>query len=170
MTAHDHDPRAVEALGRELEADCLDHCCYGKKLVNPEKVARMILSREAALKERSDDDSERTRERDEARKWGGQQFTEVASLLPWAHFGAWAFEEFWHDSEPGDIDGTDAQEKAVECGLLARTSTCDAGATHAEECEWQPGMPDEECCCYSPCRAPLATLAPESAANEGGKG
>lgn len=92
---------------------------------------------------------------------------QVATLRPWALFGAWAFEEFWHDSEPGDIDGADAQEKAVECGLLARTSVCDAGATHAEGCDWQPGMPNEECCCYSPCKPPLAATAPEQGQQEG---
>jgi len=87
----------------------------------------------------------------------------LRDVEPWARFGSWAFEMFWHDSEPGDIDAADAQERAVEFGLLARTSECDAGATHAEECDWQPGMPLSECCCVAPCRAPLrlAERAPE---------
>lgn len=75
----------------------------------------------------------------------------------YAKFGAWAFEMFWHDGEPGDIDAADAQEKAAEFGLLGRTSEADAGATHAEECEWQPGMPLDECCCYTPMLPPLAS-------------
>ena len=44
-----------------------------------------------------------------------------------AAFGAWCFEAFWNDAEPGDLDASDLQEKAVECGLLRRRESDDDG-------------------------------------------
>ena len=86
------------------------------------------------------------------------------AMRPFTLFGAWAFEFFWHDAEPGDVDASDAQEKAVEFGLLQRTSEADAGATHDELCEWEPGMPLDDCCCFTPTHAPLDLAAYKEAA------
>ena len=80
---------------------------------------------------------------------------EIAAMRPYARFGSKCFEHFWSDGEPGDIEGGDAQEMAVKAGLIGRTSEVDAGATHAEWCEWTPEAPKSECDCYAPLCAPL---------------
>lgn len=91
---------------------------------------------------------------------------QVARLQPWARFGAKAFDAFWGDGDPGDIDGSDAQEYAVEAGLLSRRATADAGTSCSEYCEWTPDRPLNECMCLFPTCAPLRTddaLAPKEA-------
>lgn len=89
-------------------------------------------------------------------------------FLKWAEFGAWAFESFWQDGEPGDLEGGDLQERAMALGLLGRTAEHDAGATHAEDCEWQPGMPAEDCDCCIPLAAPFDSAAIRSEFGIGG--
>lgn len=83
------------------------------------------------------------------------------SVLAYARFGSWVFEMFWQDGEPGDIEGGDAQEAAIRFGLLGRTSEVDAGATHAEDCEWVPEAPANECSCYVPMFPAIRALAEE---------
>lgn len=99
-----------------------------------------------------------------ARLAGARAMQEAAE--PWAKFGAAIFERFWSDGEPGDIEGGDAQEIARECGLLGRTAEVDAGATHADGCEWQPGMPLDECDCWCPMLKPYRALVPEDVVKE----
>lgn len=79
-----------------------------------------------------------------------------ARLLPFARFGSWAFEAFWGDGEPGCVEAEDAQEFAVEIGLLGRTSEVDASATHAEGCDYSPDAPLTDCCCFTPLRSILS--------------
>lgn len=88
-----------------------------------------------------------------------REWEAMRAAVPFTLFGAWVFEFFWNDADPGDVEAADAQEKAVEFGLLKRTSEADSGATHAEDCEWQDDMPLDECCCYAPMLAPLALAA-----------
>ena len=95
-----------------------------------------------------------------------QAEAQVEADAKWAAFGAWAFENFWHDGEPGDIEGGDAQEAAVRFGLLGRTSEHDAGATHAEGCDFSPEAPPTECCCYTPLLAIRALGEPDAAQRE----
>lgn len=105
-----------------------------------------------------------TAERDAIRAEGERAGIERAAKdRAYAEFGSWCFEQFWNDGEPCDIDGGDAQEAAVRLGLLGRTAEHDAGVTHAEDCEWQPGMATAYCCCFVPLRAPLRALAAEAA-------
>ena len=94
---------------------------------------------------------------------------ECVELRAFAAFGSWVFENFWHDGEPGDIEAYDAQEKAAEFGLLGRTSEVDAGATHAEGCDYSPDAPPTECCCFTPTRRPLdvARLLPPATQAQG---
>lgn len=84
---------------------------------------------------------------------------QVKQMRDFATFGGWAFEEYWSDGEPGDIDAGDAQEKAIECGLLGRTSEVDPNATHAEGCDYSPVASASECCCFIPTRRPLIGCA-----------
>ena len=84
---------------------------------------------------------------------------QVKQMCDFATFGGWAFEEYWSDGEPGDIDAGDAQEKAIECGLLGRTSEVDPNATHAEGCDYSPVASASECCCFIPTRRPLIGCA-----------
>ncbi len=79
----------------------------------------------------------------------------VKTLEPYARFGSKAFEFFWHDAEPGDVDASDAQEMAVQAGLLRRRAPEDIGLSCCEYCDWQPGQPVEECSCLFPTLAPL---------------
>ena len=85
----------------------------------------------------------------------------IESGEPWSSFGEAVFDRFWGDGDPGDLEGGDLQEIARECGLLGRTADVDAGATHADGCEWQPGMDAGECDCWSPTRAPYRALVRE---------
>lgn len=85
---------------------------------------------------------------------------EYVEARSFAAFGSWVFESFWHDGEPGDVEAIDAQEKAVELGLLGRTSETDPAAAHAEGCDCSPGAPAAECCCYVPTRRPLDIARP----------
>ena len=85
----------------------------------------------------------------------------IEAADPWARFGDAVFDRFWSDGEPGDVDGGDLQEIARDCGLLGRTAEVDAGATHAEGCEWQPGMDADECDCWAPMRGPYRALVRE---------
>ena len=95
---------------------------------------------------------------------------ECVELRAFAAFGSWVFENFWHDGEPGDIEAYDAQEKAAEFGLLGRTSEVDAGATHAEGCDYSPDAPPTECCCFTPTRRPLDVARHAGAGREGRSG
>lgn len=90
----------------------------------------------------------------------------IEAADPWARFGEAVFERFWGDGDPGDLEGGDLQEIARECGLLGRTAEVDAGATHAEGCEWQPGMPADECDCWSPMRKSYRALVREQDGGE----
>ena len=56
-----------------------------------------------------------------------------------AAFGQWCFEEFWSDGEPGDLDASDLQEKAVEFGLLRKRKLGD------ERCSCDEIEDDCEC-------------------------
>ena len=64
-------------------------------------------------------------------------------------FGRWCFEMFWHDAEPGDIEGGDAQEQAVKVGLLRRRQPGDDTCL----CE-EFGIDPAECECLWPVEAP----------------
>ena len=90
----------------------------------------------------------------------------IEAADPWARFGEAVFEQFWGDGEPGDMEGGDLQEIARECGLLGRTAEVDAGATHAEGCEWEAGMSTDECDCWAPMRAPYSALVREQDGGE----
>lgn len=90
----------------------------------------------------------------------------IEAAEPWARFGAAVFEKFWDDGYPGDVEGGDLQEIARDCGLLGRTAEVDAGAAHAEGCEWEPGMSPDECDCWAPMRAQYRALVRE----QGGTG
>ena len=84
----------------------------------------------------------------------------VMERLPWAEFGAWAFEYFWHDGEPGEIDAGDAQDAAERVGLLSRRrEKLDDGYECHSECGWEPGQPVSECVCLFPTRRPLREWA-----------
>lgn len=55
-----------------------------------------------------------------------------------ARFGQCCFEWFWNDAEPGDLDASDLQEKAVECGLLRKRKLGDDQCSCdeiSEDCE-----------------------------------
>jgi hypothetical protein len=85
----------------------------------------------------------------------------LAKYEKWARFGSSAFESFWHDGEPNDLDGGELQEMAVECGLLGRTEDNeDEGTTHAELCDWNGDR--GSCTCFVPLLGVLAR--PEVAA------
>lgn len=82
------------------------------------------------------------------------QAREVATAR-YAAFGAWAFEKFWHDAEPGDIDGGDAQEAAVRLGLLRRRTEYDTDSPCADFCTWEPSEgPVSDCECLFPTTGP----------------
>lgn len=82
----------------------------------------------------------------------------VEALREWAHFGAMAFEAFWADGEPGDLDAGELQEWAVMVGLLRRRTADDAERLCADGCDWESGngnLPLDECSCLFPTRRPL---------------
>lgn len=85
----------------------------------------------------------------------------LVSADPWARFGDIVFERFWSDGLPGDLEGGDLQEIARDCGLLGRTAEVDAGATHAEGCGWEPGMPMDDCDCWAPMLGPYRSAVRE---------
>lgn len=76
-------------------------------------------------------------------------------------FGQWAFELFWNDGEPGDVDQLDLQEKALKLGILTRRTAAQAGLSCADWCEWQPGQPLEDCECLFPVYSPRSTPPPQ---------
>lgn len=90
--------------------------------------------------------------------------SEVERLRPWATFGASAFEDFWHDAEPGDLDAGDLQDSAIKAGLLRRRTEADAGKTCGGECgcEWEEGRSVDECECLFPAFPPLTPEAPDA--------
>lgn len=115
-----------------------------------EQIARDVLAPAIATELRNHDDALRlalaaseARERTSAR---------------YAAFGEWAFEMFWNDAEPGDIDGGDAQEAAIKHGLLRRREDGDRYATCGGEmgCGWKDGDPVESCECLFPTTGPLS--------------
>lgn len=66
-----------------------------------------------------------------------------------AAFGARAFEAFWCDGEPGDLDAGDLQRMALDCGLLRHVDASDGPGPHCEWCEDDMGAGDE-CSCLKP--------------------
>jgi hypothetical protein len=96
----------------------------------------------------------------------------TGSRAAYAGFGAWAFEQFWHDAEPGDIDAGDAQEAAIKYGLLRRRVEGDEGATCGTEigCDYSHGDPVSKCECLFPVFAPLRARAGAPSPQESGTG
>lgn len=90
-----------------------------------------------------------------------QGATRIEAADPWARFGDIVFGRFWNDGEPVDVEGGDLQEIARECGLLVRTAEVDSEATHADGCEWQPGMPMDDCDCWTPTRGEYCAIVRE---------
>lgn len=79
----------------------------------------------------------------------------------WARFGESVFETFWDDGNPGDVEGGDAQEIALACGLLRRRTESEAGASCGDGCEWTEDDPLDDCECLFPVGAPYRALVRE---------
>ena len=69
---------------------------------------------------------------------------------------------FWlqANGEPGDIEGGDAQEHAVECGLLRRWQPEDGPGPHCDACEDTEGEPGS-CSCLFPTLKPFGPAPAE---------
>ncbi len=87
------------------------------------------------------------RERDEAR-------AELLAARKHAEFGSGAFESFWNDAEPRELDEADLQALALECGLLRRMDAKDGPGPHCEACEDSEGT-GVECSCLIPTMKPF---------------
>lgn len=93
--------------------------------------------------------------------------SERERLEVWAEFGSWAFDSYWSDGEPGDVDWADTQEKALALGLLTRRTEAQATYSCAEGCEWEAGKPFDECECLFPTRGTIRARGEQADAKGG---